>query len=341
MSEPAIELQGVSRAFGALTAVDGMDLSVPSGSIFGLIGPNGAGKTTTIRMIVGHLHPGAGSVRVLGEDPWRHDEETRRRVAYVSENMALPGWMTPRAACGFCAPLYPGWDAALADALLRQFRLEEAGAFATLSKGQKRTACIVLALAQRPDLLVMDEPASGLDASVRRDFLERLLDAACEDGHTVLLSSHIITDLERVVDRVGIICGGRMRLAGELDALKASARKLHLPGRVDAGALGEAFGVLRCESTDSSTEAVVTGYSEEKLRVLCDAPGLRRGRPRLRAEPGRPVRRTDALREEQREVIGHVASHLEDRAAQERPHLRGDARHRRALRADATGAVGL
>jgi ABC-2 type transport system ATP-binding protein len=277
MGETAIELQGVGRAFGALIAVDGLDLTVPRGSIFGLIGPNGAGKTTTVRMIVGHLHPGKGTVRVLGEDPWRHDEATRRRIAYVSENMALPGWMTPRAACGFCAPLYPRWDAALADALLGQFGLGEAGAFATLSKGQKRAACIVLALAQRADLLVMDEPASGLDASARRDFLERLLDTASEDGRTVLISSHIITDLERVVDRVGIVCGGRMRLAGELDTLKSSARKLLLPGRVDAQALGEAFDVLRCESTDSSTEAVVTGYSEEKLRALCAELGCGAG----------------------------------------------------------------
>ena len=277
MSETAIELQGVSRAFGPLLAVDGLDLTVPRGSIFGLIGPNGAGKTTTIRMIVGHLHSSKGAVSVLGEDPWRHDEETRRRVAYVSESMALPAWMTPRYAVGYCSSLYPRWDAALADALLGQFGLREAGAFATLSKGQKRTACIVLALARRADLLVMDEPASGLDASVRRDFLDRLLDASCEDGRTVLLSSHIITDLERVVDRVGIICAGRMRLAGELDALKGGARKLHLPGRVTAQALREAFAVLRCESTDAGTEAVVTGYSEEKLRAFCARLGCGAG----------------------------------------------------------------
>ena len=277
MNEPAIELKGVSRAFGALTAVDGMDLSVPTGSIFGLIGPNGAGKTTTIRMIVGHLHPGAGSVRVLGEDPWRHDEEVRRRIAYVSENMALPGWMTPRAACGFCAPLYPRWDAALADALLRQFHLEAAGAFATLSKGQKRhglhRARPGAAAGPAGDGRAGQRPgrqrAAGLPgAPARRRLRGR--------PHRAALL-HIITDLERVVDRVGIICGGRMRLAGELDALKGSARKLHLPGRVDAGALGEAFEVLRCESTDSSTEAVVTGYSEGKLRALCEKLGCAAG----------------------------------------------------------------
>ena len=270
MTEAAINVRGAIKAFGSHRAVDALDLTVPSGSVFGLLGPNGAGKTTTIRMIMGHLHPTQGEVLTLGADPWEHDEATKRRVAYVSENMALPAWMTPESAIAFCAPLYPDWSTKLATSLLDAFKLRGKGRFSALSKGQKRSLCLLLALSQNAELLVIDEPASGLDTVARRDFLERILDVACQDGRTVFLSSHILTDLERVVDRVTILCRGRLLLEGNLDELKQGARKLHLPRGVAAETLGSAFQVIRHQTDPPGTEAVVLGFNEERFAKLCD-----------------------------------------------------------------------
>jgi len=269
MSDIAIQMQKVTKAFGSNKAVDSANLIVPTGSVFGFLGPNGAGKTTAIRMIMGHLHATEGAVKTLGTDPWQHDETTKRRVAYVSENMALPGWMRPEAAVEFGESLYPNWDGALAKSLLDEFALRGKGQFSTLSKGQKRALCIVLALCQTADLMVIDEPAAGLDTVARRNLLDRILDVACEDGRTVFLSSHILSDLERVVDRVAILCEGRLILEGELDALKQSTRKLQLPCAVAADVIGNAFEVLRHESEAGETEAVVRGFDEECYRRLC------------------------------------------------------------------------
>ena len=220
MTANAVELHDVTRLFGAAKAVDRLSLSVPEGAVFGLLGPNGAGKTSTIRMLMGHLRPTSGTVQTLGGDPWQHSEATRRRIAYVSENMELPGWMTPNAAMRFCRRLYPTWDQALAETLCDGFQLNRSQRFSELSKGQKRSLCILLALGQNADLLVLDEPAAGLDVLARRDFLDRILDVACAGGRTVVLSSHILSDLERVVDRVAILSHGTLKLEGELEDLK-------------------------------------------------------------------------------------------------------------------------
>jgi ABC-2 type transport system ATP-binding protein len=220
MTANAVELREVTRVFGVAMAVDRLSLAVPEGAVFGLLGPNGAGKTSTIRMLMGHLRPTSGSVETLGGDPWEHSEATRRRIAYVSENMELPAWMTPRTATRFCERLYPSWDYPLAETLCDTFALDRSKRFSELSKGQRRSLCILLGLCQKADLLVLDEPAAGLDVLARRDFLDRVLEVACSGGRTVVLSSHILSDLERVVDRLAILSHGMLKLEGELEELK-------------------------------------------------------------------------------------------------------------------------
>jgi ABC-2 type transport system ATP-binding protein len=277
MKDSVIEMSGVTKEFDSSTAVDALDLSVPRGSVYGFIGPNGAGKTTTVRMIVGHLHPTDGTVRTLGEDPWLHDEPTMCRVAYVSENMSLPRWMTPRKAVKYCAGLYPDWDSGLAGRLLSEFDLYGKGRFNTLSKGQKRSVCIVLAVCQGADLLVMDEPAAGLDPGARRRFLRRVLEVVCDGARTVFISSHILGDLERVADRIGILRHGSLKLEGELDRLKQDIQKLYLPARVEEEALSRSFSVVRHTMKDEGTEAVVRGFDEEAYRAFCREHGCAAG----------------------------------------------------------------
>jgi len=273
MSECAIEVTSLRKRFGAKWALHGLDLAVPQGSVFGFLGTNGAGKTTAIRAIMGHLRPDGGEVRVLGRDPWEHDEATWRRVAYVSENMALPGWMRPEDATRFCSSLYPNWDAQLERELLGEFELRGAARFRALSKGQKRRLCILLALCQNADLLVMDEPASGLDTVARRDFLERVLDVARSEGRTVFFASHILTDVERVVDRIAIIVQGHLRLDGELDSLKQRVRTLRLPPSVRREVVEKHFQILRFAEHEDRTEVVVLDFDEERLDRLYEEAG--------------------------------------------------------------------
>jgi len=270
MSESVIELRGLTKRFGRHTAVDGLDMEVQAGTVMGLLGLNGAGKTTTIRMLTGHLHPSEGEARVFGEDPRRHCEALRQKVGYVSENMDLPGWMTPEKAVRFNASLYPRWNHRLAEALLDEFALRGKGRYGQLSKGQKRKVCILVALCQDARLLIMDEPTSGLDVAARRDFLQRVLEIACDKGTTVILSSHLLTDIERVSDRIALIHEGKVIKDGHIEDLKAGVRRLQFAAAVDKGQLSEVFKVLRFEADTRQTTATVADFDSGRLNAWCE-----------------------------------------------------------------------
>ena len=269
-----IELQNVSRTFGvgkdATLAVDRLSFSVPQGSVYGLLGANGAGKTTSIRMMVSHLRPDSGTVRVLGQNPADHEESVRQRVAYISENMQLPLWMTIPEASKMMAKLYPNWNHKRVEELTKRFRLDPKKQYREFSKGQRRAMCILLGLAQNADVLILDEPASGLDTLARRDFLTEMLDLACEENRTILFSSHILGDIERVVDRVIILNRGRKIIEGDLDSLKTNVRTITLAGSVEQ----TVFDPLRVERDEHQTRLVVLDYSEEKLKRLCTEAGI-------------------------------------------------------------------
>jgi ABC-2 type transport system ATP-binding protein len=225
----AIEFNSVSRTFGTggdkTLAADRLTFAVPQGSVFGLLGANGAGKTTSIRMMVSHLRQDSGEIRILGEDPMKQSESLRRRVAYISENMQLPHWMTIPTAAKFCAQMYPSWNHDLVPVLAERFHLNMKKRYDEFSKGQRRAMCIILSLCQNAELLILDEPATGLDTVARRDLLSNMLEFVCGENRTVLFSSHILGDIERVVDQVAIMKDGRILLCGELDQLKDSVKK--------------------------------------------------------------------------------------------------------------------
>lgn len=266
MSEPVIKTEALGRVFGGKTAVDSLSIELSAGSILGFLGVNGAGKTTTIRMLMGHLHPDSGQVNVLGSDPWDWSEPQRCKVAYVSENMNLPGWMKPKDAIAASKSFYPKWNSTLAESLLDKFDLQNAGYYKSMSKGQKRKMCILLALCQQAELLIMDEPAAGLDVTARRAFIEQILEVACNDNTAVFLSSHLLSDLERTIDQVALIDEGKLLMQNHLEDLKASARKLVIYRNIKKSELAEFFSVVSFDSTDhGETIAVVIDYDDEKF----------------------------------------------------------------------------
>jgi ABC-2 type transport system ATP-binding protein len=265
----AVELKNVTRTFGSgkshTLAVDNLTLSVPRGSVYGLLGANGAGKTTSIRMMVSHLKPDSGEVRVLGEDPAEYTTDTRRRIAYISENMVVPRWMSMDDAVAFCRPLYPNWNEPLYRDLLKTFDLKPDRRYEESSKGQRRAMCIIVALCQDPEILIMDEPASGLDTLARRHFLTELLKITCDENKTVLFSSHILGDIERTVDRVAIMMRGRLVLEGELDTLKEKVRRITFRAESKFDEPANPFHALRNIRDRDGLHWVVTDFEDEKM----------------------------------------------------------------------------
>jgi ABC-2 type transport system ATP-binding protein len=229
MSEPVIDVSGLTRRFGDKTALDSVSVSMPRGAVYGLVGANGAGKTTLIKHILGLLRAQSGSVRVFGLDPVADPVAVLSRIGYLSEENDLPGWMRVDELIRYTRAFYPAWDDAYAEQLRQSFALDSAAKIKNLSKGQKARAGLLIALAHRPELLVLDEPSSGLDPIVRRDILGAVIRTIADEGRTVLFSSHLLEEVEQVADHVTMINNGRIVLSAPLDAIRESHR---VDGRV-------------------------------------------------------------------------------------------------------------
>ena len=220
----AIQTEGLMRRFGRTDAVRDLTLDVPEGSIFALIGPNGAGKTTTIKVLMNLLRPSAGSARILGTQSTSLGARELRRIGYVSENQRLPGWMSPRELIRFCKPMYDAWDDALAASLMRSLDLNTAAPLRSLSRGTRMKAALLVSLAYRPNLVVLDEPFTGLDPVIRDELIRALLETSGSGRWTVLVSSHDIDEVERLADRVGFLDDGRLAFSESTASLLARFR---------------------------------------------------------------------------------------------------------------------
>jgi ABC-2 type transport system ATP-binding protein len=225
-AELAIELVGLTKRFGSTLAVDDLSLSVKRGSTFGLIGPNGAGKSTTIKMLMGVLTPTAGTVRVLGRDVGEEPVEIRQRVGYVPEAHYMDRWMRVDEVIGFCRSGYSNWNDETCREMLERFELDGDKKVKNLSKGMLVKLSLVLAVSHEPEMLVLDEPMSGLDPVAREEFLDGVLRTVCDRGQTVLLSTHSLDDVQRVADTVGFLYSGRMLVNRNIEELLAGTKRI-------------------------------------------------------------------------------------------------------------------
>ena len=227
-AEAVVAIKDLSRRFGSKTVLDRVSLFVPRGSIFGLVGENGAGKTTLIKHILGLLQPETGTVRVFGHDPVADPVAVLGAIGYLSEQPDLPGWMRLDELLRYTRAFYPNWDSDYAEKLRRQFGLDLSQRLRTLSKGQRAKAGLLAAQAHRPDLLLLDEPSSGLDPIVRRDILEAVIRTVAEEGRTVIFSSHLLEEIDRVSDHIAMLHQGKIVMCGPLDQVKGQHRRVTL-----------------------------------------------------------------------------------------------------------------
>jgi ABC-2 type transport system ATP-binding protein len=225
MSDP-IRCVELSKKFRGALAVDRLNLSVPDGAIYALVGTNGAGKTTTIKTVMNILRPSGGSAEVLGIDSRLISSREFAQIGYVSENQEMPEWMTVKYFLAYLKPFYPQWDDALALELVREFDLPLDRKLRHLSRGMKMKAALASSLAYRPKLIVLDEPFGGLDALVRDEFIEGLLERAA--GATVLISSHDLAEIESFASHIGYLDRGRLLFSEEMGALASRFREIEV-----------------------------------------------------------------------------------------------------------------
>ena len=221
---PALVIEGLTRRYGPTVAVDNLQLTVPRGTVLGLLGPNGAGKSTTLRMIIGLLRPTSGTVRVLGLDPFQTPSQVRQQIGYVPETPQIYRWMTVREVVQFCRALYAGWKDQQAELLLDTFQLPAGRRVRQLSKGMLAKLSLVIALAHEPQLLILDEPLSGLDPLARDEFLDGVLLGLCGGERTVVFSSHQLDEVNRLSDSVAVLHAGRLLMHCPLDELRSAKR---------------------------------------------------------------------------------------------------------------------
>lgn len=228
-TQVALSAEGLCCHFGDVKAVDGVDLKVGKGEIYGFLGINGAGKTTTIRMLMGIIPAQAGTITLLGTTTRRTTVAQKQRIGYVSQEQNFYPWMTCRTLGRFVGSMYPTWDAAEYARLLEIFQLPAKRRVSELSGGMRAKLGLALALAPRPDLLILDEPTAGLDPVARREFMQIIVAQARQHGRTTLFSSHLVDEVERCADRIGILHGGKMRFEGPLRTLQDEVRAVSLP----------------------------------------------------------------------------------------------------------------
>lgn len=225
---PILEFHQVRRSFSGSVALRSATFSIPAGSITALLGSNGAGKSTALKLALNLLRPDSGHISILGIDSRHLGPPQLARIGYVAEGMELPDWMTVDQFLSWCRPLYPSWDAGLEGTLRKQFDLRGDQKLKHLSRGQRMKASLIAALAYRPELLLLDEPFSGLDPLVRDQLVTGLLELAGSEGFSVIISSHDIEEVDRIADHVVLLHEGSVVVDESAESLIARHRRVEL-----------------------------------------------------------------------------------------------------------------
>ena len=263
----AIVTDGLTKWYGSKCVVNRLSLRVPEGCVYGFLGRNGAGKSTTIKMLTGMVHADEGAASLLGQEVESMPPVMRQRIAYLAEGHPLYSWMTIEGLMKFTRPFYPAWNQGLFDSIIESFQLDRKQKVKHLSKGQVAQVSLALGIAPEPELLILDDPTLGLDTVVRRDFLESLIQIIQKKGRTIFLSSHVLGDVERVADRIGVMVDGVLRVDCPTDEFKQSIRRVVLSFDAAPPTFAGCDGLVASHVEERKLELVIVGFGEahEKL----------------------------------------------------------------------------
>lgn len=274
MNEIVLETKALTKYYGSTLAVDHLDLKIPRGCICGFVGRNGAGKTTAIKLMLGLLRPTAGSSRLLDCDSTALTPAVRQRIGYVTEGHRLFRWMSIAGLERFQRAFFPKqWDDKFFADMIEYFELPKKKKIKHLSNGQRAQVSLALALAPNPELLIMDDPTLGLDAAIRRQFLEGMIELIMRQGRTVLFSSHILGDVERVSDRIVVIDKGVLRANCSLEQFQKAIKKVILSFADSAPDEVHIDGLLHCKRSEKQLELTLVGTGDEKISEWAKSAG--------------------------------------------------------------------
>lgn len=268
MSDPTIQAERLSKAFGDKHVLRDLSFAVQPGEVVGVLGKNGAGKTTLLELMLGFTPPSSGDVRVFGQASERMTGETKQRVGFVPQQDELLDSLVVRDQVRLIAAFHPRWDSDLIERLCLEWNIDTRARIKSMSVGERQKLSILLAFGHRPELLVLDEPVASLDPLARRQFLEQLVELSADGNRSVVFSSHIVSDIERLANRIWILKEGRLYWQGGLDSLKESIVRLHLrvPGELPASL--DIPGLLSLRRQPTGAVAVVRDWTDSAHGVL-------------------------------------------------------------------------
>jgi ABC-2 type transport system ATP-binding protein len=265
MSKIIIKTENLIKKYDSnFFALDGLNMNVPEGAVYGFVGRNGAGKTTTLRAFMSLLKPTSGHIEVLGTNPWNMPKNIREQIGYTSDSMQLIPWLKVGEMINCNASFYENWDKDYVEQWVKRLNLPLNKRVFSLSRGNRQKLGLVMAIGHRPKVLILDEPAGGLDPIARREFLESIIQLIHESGTTIVLSSHQMSDLERIAEHIGIIDNGKMKVETTLEELKETTRTIRIASKTKFDKPNDKD-IIKFESFANAASITYKNFNQQKL----------------------------------------------------------------------------
>ncbi len=265
--QPVIEINELEYSYGSTKVLEKLNLNLESGSVMGLLGENGAGKTTLMNCLLGFLKPQNGSSKIFGEDSRHLSTDARQRLAFVPQTNDLYPWMKAKDVINFTSKFYACWNHKLVDRLISEWKIPLDRTVEKMSVGEAQKLSILLAMSHEPELLILDEPVASLDPAAKRVFIKQLIELTSEHGNSILFSTHITTDIERVAAQVAIIKSGKTWYQGEIDTLKERVTRIHILAndsltKTPLANLNNIAGIMASDIDNNQAVLTLNNYSD-------------------------------------------------------------------------------